>query len=944
MRYFQVLCQLKEGSYARRLIETTGVLCHEYDMQVAAFLDEAEDMQKSYAHLNVISRNNYISKKDVWKIAEKSLAYWKIADELGIVEVYERALVDTSFFPYQGELQKLTRLMPCLEMKDLIIDHKKSVIEIEAQAKDKAACQKLADTTPWAGSLNAELNRIFEKKNNSAQAIDKCDQHRVIQPVHYMFDSADNHRIQAAISALVNAKLECGALCSKRVIEIDFDLFDSKEGSSFHTLKTSELLNDSLGFALSGNTVVLKYGKSETYGSYDLKAFKNFSKMLEILQPYVLDTLVILAINNRSKSLVTKVENMLDMPVVHLQAQAESNSCLTKESALKNYALKAKEDKISLDANLEKLLDAAKSNQNLTSGDAIYKTWRARTVADHTYKLEVDKFCERAANKSTETNAMQKLDELIGLKNVKAQIKQILASINMNKVKRSMGIEPESHTLHLAFKGLPGTGKTEVAKLYAEILKEAHVSPTGTLVVKNGASWDIDEGFEEARGGVLFIDEAYALAPCSGLITKLIANMENHRKEVVVILAGYKDHIDSLISTNPGFKSRIGFEIEFADYTTDELMEIFKLMCKKEGMLIQIDAENEIRNIINRAGRRSDQGNARFVRKLFEDACMNKDCRLNAIQEKRASYTFKKEEVITLTKQDVLGLSTDDIDKNAWDELMSLIGLQAVKNELKRIVTFNKLQKVRRSRGIKCAFVPMHMAFTGNPGCGKTEVARLVGKILRQEGILSVGDFKECGKSNLVSPMSGVSTAKVNKLFEQSIGGVIFIDEAYSLVSSLDGCEREAVSALIANMENHREDVVVIFAGYEHDMDKLFAANEGFASRLKTRLRFADYTPCEMVEIFELMANKRSFKLDKNVKSKLLKIFETAHKTKDFGNARYVRNLLDETLLAQSLRVASAINAGEEVSDTELQTLKTEDISLPKKILEKKNNHVGFAS
>ena len=588
------------------------------------------------------------------------------------------------------------------------------------------------------------------------------------------------------------------------------------------------------------------------------------------------------------------------------------------------------------------MFDAEKSAQSMILPNAIYERWRATELKNDVYGAEFDEFDASRQLDTTDKSAMQRLDELIGLDSVKKQIKQIIACVNMDAVSRSHGIEPQERTLHLAFKGAPGTGKTEVAKLYAQILKEAGILTSGTLVVKNGADWDIEKGFEEAKGGVLFIDEAYALIGYTDAITTLIANMETYRREVVVILAGYKPHIDALIRRNPGFKSRIGFEIEFDDYTTDELVQIFMLMCNRADFILDDDVKDEVRNIICRAGRRSDQGNGRFVRKFFEDVCLNKDCRLNELRANNLKHIFTKTEILTITKEDVLATRESENAEDAWNELENMIGLKNVKAQVKKIITFNKMQKLRRKRGLDSAFVPMHMAFTGNPGTGKTEVARLIGKIMAQEGLLSVGDFKECGKADLVHPLPGCSAAMVDNLFERSLGGVIFIDEAYSLINAGTGNEQEAVSALIANMENHREEIVVIFAGYNEDMDNLFKSNAGFASRVKTRLHFDDYSANELAEIFKLMASKKDFVLGAGTKEKLMTVFESAAKSKDNGAGRLARNILDETLMSQSLRISELLETGKNLSDKELQTIMPEDISVPDEVVKEEHAAFGF--
>jgi SpoVK/Ycf46/Vps4 family AAA+-type ATPase len=235
------------------------------------------------------------------------------------------------------------------------------------------------------------------------------------------------------------------------------------------------------------------------------------------------------------------------------------------------------------------------------------------------------------------------------------------------------------------------------------------------------------------------------------------------------------------------------------------------------------------------------------------------------------------------------------------------------------------------------------MVFTGNPGSAKTTVARLVAQILRKEDILDSGNFVECGRADLIAKYVGWTAKNVRAKFREAKGGILFIDEAYSLVDDSHSFADEAINTIVQEMENHREDVIVIFAGYPDKMKDFLNKNEGLRSRIAFHLDFPDYTPDEMVEILKLMSEQRGYKLDKDAIEKCHGIFKLACVDDDFGNGRFVRNLLEQAELTQSHRIASGVR-GNKISRKTLMTLTAEDfdVNISKRL---KTTHIpiGFA-
>ena len=241
-------------------------------------------------------------------------------------------------------------------------------------------------------------------------------------------------------------------------------------------------------------------------------------------------------------------------------------------------------------------------------------------------------------------------------------------------------------------------------------------------------------------------------------------------------------------------------------------------------------------------------------------------------------------------------------EKLAKEELKDLIGLEDVKKQIKKILNYVKLNKERGK------MPSLHMCFTGNPGTGKTSIARVVGKIFEEESILSgSGDFVEIHGRDLVDQFVGWTAVKVHDTVEKAIGGVLFIDEAYSLVSHTRGSfEDEAIATLIKEMEDHRNEICIILAGYTEEMKNLIQLNPGFESRIQFTINFPDYSVEELLKIFNGLCKKEKYKLSDNCKETLINNFNNAKNEKNFGNGRYVRNLFEKVKFEQADRVVQS--------------------------------------
>lgn len=261
------------------------------------------------------------------------------------------------------------------------------------------------------------------------------------------------------------------------------------------------------------------------------------------------------------------------------------------------------------------------------------------------------------------------------------------------------------------------------------------------------------------------------------------------------------------------------------------------------------------------------------------------------------------------------------------DELNALVGLEKVKNKVQDLIAYQKVQKMRREKNLHSAKNTLHLAFTGNPGTGKTTVARIVGRIYKRIGLLSRGHFVEVSRTDLIAGYQGQTALKVKKVIEQAKGGVLFIDEAYSITENdhSDSYGRECLTELTKALEDYREDLVVIVAGYTEPMRKFFESNPGLKSRFNTFIEFDDYNPYELDKILITMCKNNDYILDEKAKEEIHLYFQqqTASKDENFANGRLVRNLYDDLVINHAKRVINSFNP----DSVELSTIKAEDFT-----------------
>ena len=498
-------------------------------------------------------------------------------------------------------------------------------------------------------TLVPELERIYEGKKAK-----KVDGH----PVQYMIQCDDNDIRNTTIELLHNALYDNGRVGYKRIGYIDI----LSRRRVFRGINQEDIEN--LYKSNKGGVIVVDYRvEEETEGNYASEHRYTIEMLSKLMNEYRNSVLTICCLSKEC----TKVkgwfyEYLGDMSVVELKEEFISG-----EEARAVLNQKAKNHHIRADKNLTSHI---KDDQKylLRTLDEDFELWFNKKLRCTVYPQyqRIDTVSQKKSKESPKGTAYEELNNMIGLTDAKKVINQALDFYKAQKVFREKGIDQDHPSMHMVFTGNPGTAKTTVARLFADIMKDNGVLSTGKLVevgrsdlVGKFVGWTaptVKAKFEDAKGGVLFIDEAYSLVDDrSGLygdeaINTIVQEMENHREELVVIFAGYPDKMEAFLDKNPGLRSRIAFHIPFMDYSVDELCEISQLIAKKKGMSFRQDALEKLQDVFSVAIEQPDFGNGRYVRNVIEKARMAQSSRLLS------------KNIDDITKDDILTFCAEDIE------------------------------------------------------------------------------------------------------------------------------------------------------------------------------------------------------------------------------------------------------------------------------------------
>jgi SpoVK/Ycf46/Vps4 family AAA+-type ATPase len=539
---------------------------------------------------------------------------------------------------------------------------------------------------------------------------------------------------------------------------------------------------------------------------------------------------------------------------------------------------------------------------------------------------------------------MARLNSLVGLHHIKQKVSEHAQYLKFVQLRKDKGFKEDSDlSIHAVFTGNPGTGKTTVAKMMGKIYKKMgllsrghvhevdRVNLVGEYIGQTAPK--VKEAIEKAKGGILFIDEAYSLARSNDdskdfgreVIEILVKEMSDGTGDFAVIVAGYPNEMRHFLQSNPGLKSRFKLYYEFQDYLPKELWEIVNYASRAMELAFESNAQELLNKIILRAYRQRDKtfGNARYVYDLVGRAKMNLGLRIMSTENPKDSSSEQLklillEDVAKLDVQITTSLPGIPLDEellsSALQDLNSLIGLEEVKKDIMETVDLVRFYQLSGSNPLNKLF--LHTIFIGNPGTGKTTIARILAKIYRALGILERGHIVETDRQGLVAGYVGQTAIKTAERIDEALGGVLFIDEAYSLTGAAGAFAdygHEAVQTILKRMEDDRGKFFVFAAGYPDNMEKFLKSNPGLRSRFDRILKFEDYTVDELYEIAVHMLKAESMVMTTKAANAAHDLIFNLHKIKDhyFGNARTVRQLINQIVKNQHLRLSAQIAGGE---------------------------------
>jgi SpoVK/Ycf46/Vps4 family AAA+-type ATPase len=518
-------------------------------------------------------------------------------------------------------------------------------------------------------------------------------------------------------------------------------------------------------------------------------------------------------------------------------------------------------------------------------------------------KKEVEKY-------GSYKEVLKSLDNMIGLEDIKRKINELASFIIRNNERYvRLNIENPGLYYNIAISGGKGTGKDTIAKLIYHLFLHLGVIGSGKFIcVDTKELWPgsvLDRIIGTAQSGCLYLNDVHCIDVNDRRGQKDYPStfgnwFTEYKKNFVFILSGEQEGMRSLMKQER-IKKHMNFEFHLPDYSNEEMLKLVCHFAEKERFTISPDAEETILKSIEYYKSKGIFENVYTAQDIVEKAIIK-----NGLKERAAVLQpadFLSRELILCKEAKVKAVEEE---QDPFKELEDMIGLSEVKKRVKEIAAYAAAQQRRKELGLDKEPICLHMSFTGAPGTGKTTVARCIGRILKKLGVLSKGNFVEVSRESLVGRYVGHTAVKTAEKIKEAEGGILFIDECYLLSSeSKVDYGYEAVGTIVKKMEDMRDNLIIIFAGYQKEMEEFMSMNPGLRSRVQFNVDFADYSEEELLRIWEKFFYDSNYTIEEEAVYEMSKITQLLYENRssDTANGRIARKCFERAKIHQAVRL-----------------------------------------